>query len=214
MARGLKRTHTAQAEVLQLHNGARTSTWLLPQDGRSVLEVQVIRNAAEWKDIPNDKNPLIPPYHWHWKQDEYFDIKKGRFIFTIEGKEVTRDETSPTVVVPATARHTWRVDASYDGPCEIHISASPSQGLDEKFFRNIYNYLDDCEKQNLKPSLPQMLLFIDAAEFSLAFPGPAPLMRLLSRALGLVVGRWYGGWWLGLKDSYDEYFDINMVKTI
>jgi hypothetical protein len=61
--------------------------------------------------------------------------------------------------------------------------------------------------------LPQLLLIFDAAEFSLAFPGPALLMRWLSWGLGVLVGRWYGGWWLGLKPSYDEYFDEKMVKT-
>jgi hypothetical protein len=73
----IKRSLNSQYETLITHNGARTTTWPLPQEGRSVLEVQVIRNAAEWKDVPVERNRLIPPYHWHWYQTEYFDIKKG-----------------------------------------------------------------------------------------------------------------------------------------
>ncbi len=37
----------------------------------------MIKNAAQWKDVPVEKNYLIPPYHWHWYQEEYFDVKKG-----------------------------------------------------------------------------------------------------------------------------------------
>ena len=160
-----------------------------------------------------------------------------RFIFTLEGKETVYDSTSPTVVIPATARHTFRADSSYEGECEIQsifsppifplysssfflhptnshpVSASPSSGIDEIFFRNLYSYLDDCDKQKVEPSLPQLLLFVHSAEVSVAFPGPGPLMRWLSWGLGVVVGRWYGGWWLGLKSSYEEYFDEKMVRT-
>ena len=93
------------------------------------------------------------------------------------------------------------------------VSAAPSSGIDEIFFRNLYSYLDDCDKQKVEPSIPQLLLFLDAAEVSVAFPGPAPLMRWLSYGLGVVIGRWYGGWWLGLKGSYAEYFDEAMVRT-
>jgi hypothetical protein len=38
-------------------------------------------------------------------------------------------------------------------------------------------------------------------------------MRWLSWGLGVVMGRWYGGWWLGLKSNYGEYFDEKMAKT-
>ena len=61
-------------------------------------------------------------------------------------------------------------------------------------FRNIYTYLDDCYGQNVEPSLPQLLLMLDSAEVSLAFAwGPDWLMRSVSYAFGVVVGRWYGG---------------------
>lgn len=169
------------------------------------------------------------------------------------------DATSPRITIPATARHTFRVDPTFDGECEvskyyiytncvwalaqrnsslpekhlksssieiyicfvgtdslplsqIHISATPSRGIDEKFFRNLYSYLDDCQTQDIEPSVPQLLLFLDSAEVSLAFPGPGPVMRLLSWGLGVVVGRWIAGYVMGLKSTYEEYFDEEMVK--
>lgn len=75
-------------------------------------------------------------------------------------------------------------------------------------FRNIYTYLDDCWLQGVEPSLPQLLLMLDSAEISLAFPwGPDWLMRGVSYAMGVVVGRWLGGYVLGYKASYPEYWD-------
>lgn len=112
--------------------------------------------------------------------------------------------------IPSPLRHSFISTTTYTLST---VSAAPSRGIDEMFFRNLYSYLDDCDKQNVEPNLPQLLLFLDAAEVSVAFPGPAPLMRLLSWGLGVVMGRWYGGWWLGLKSTYGEYFDENMVRT-
>ena len=105
-----------------------------------------------------------------------------------------------------------QVDPTFSSECEIHISASPSRGIDEVFFRNIYSYFDGCQAQDVPPSLPQILLFLDSAEVSLAFPGPAQIMRWLSTGMGIVIGRWYGQYVLGLKSNYKEYFDEKMVR--
>lgn len=74
-------------------------------------------------------------------------------------------------------------------------------------FRNIYQYLDDCWAQGVAPSLPQLLIQLDSAEISLALPGPAWLSHPLSYVMGVVIGRWYGGYVLGYKADYPEYFD-------
>jgi len=86
-------------------------------------------------------------------------------------------------------------------------------GCSEKFFRNIYSYLDDCTSQKVAPSLPQLLLFLDSAEVSLAFAwGPDWLMRAVSYGFGVVVGRWFGGYVLGYKASYPEYWDEKKMR--
>jgi hypothetical protein len=60
----------------------------------------------------------------------------------------------------------------------------------------------------VSPSLPQLLLMLDNAEISLAFPwGPDWLMRAVSYSMGVVVGRWFGGYVLGYKASYPEYWN-------
>ena len=52
---------------------------------------------------------------------------------------------------------------------------------------------------------------LDDAEMSLAFPfGPGWLMRALSYSMGVVVGRWFGGYVLGYRASYHEYWDESL----
>lgn len=148
------------------------------------------------------------------KQDEYFHVKRGQFIFTLEGKEITYSSTDPQPIhIPARARHIFRANPTCKEECEIVITASPPEqsGISERFFKNLYSYLDDCEKHKVAPSLVQLLLFIHSAEVGLALPGPALLSQWVSWGLGVVVGR-FGGWLLGYKSSYPEYYDAKMAK--
>lgn len=77
MATTLKKTRTSNQETLSVYSGNRTTTWPPAPPGHSTLEIQRTFDPTRWKDVPVDKNYLVPPYHWHWYQDEYFDIKKG-----------------------------------------------------------------------------------------------------------------------------------------
>ncbi|KAF2227027.1 hypothetical protein BDZ85DRAFT_230887 [Elsinoe ampelina] len=193
----VKRTPSAHIDELTQWNGARSTKWVTPPDGKSVLEIQTTHRPQDFKDVPDDKNVLIPPFHWHWYQEEQFFIRQGG------------------------ARHTFRADPLSPVPCIIEISTllsphqsllSPSSrasilGASERFFRNIYSYLEDCTVQGVSPSLPQLALMLHDAETSLAFPGPGVVSRWLSWGFGVVVGKWVGEWWLGYRSSYPEYFD-------
>lgn len=104
---------------------------------------------------------------------------------------------------------------------EISTAVSPNSppsspeddGVSERFFRNLYSYLEDCGNQDVRPSPPQLLLFLHSAEVSLAFSwGPDWLMRSVSWGLGLVVGRWIGQHVLGYRESYSEYYDPEAKK--
>ncbi|KAL5414154.1 hypothetical protein PMIN04_009136 [Paraphaeosphaeria minitans] len=204
--------------------GARTTTWLVPEARRSVREIQVFHKPGAYEHLPDSQNPLIPPPHWHWYQEEYFTVLQGRFIFTLEGKRipVTPNDPQP-VAIPPLARHTFKADPTCAEPCKIQIelevsplvdgkTAEEELGGNERFFRNLYCYLDDCEAQNVTPSLFQLLLFLHSAEVSLAFPGPGWLARPLSYAFGLVLGKWVGGYILGYGISYPEYYDPSMMS--
>ncbi|EMC96739.1 hypothetical protein BAUCODRAFT_488132 [Baudoinia panamericana UAMH 10762] len=217
----VRRSNVAKLDELSQYNGLRTTRWVQPPQGRSVLEIQTTHRPTALQKIPKDQNLLTPPYHWHWYQDEYFYVKQGRYIFTLEGKDSTVSSSdSQPVHIPARARHTFRVDDTHEGPCEIEFStdvsprSSPNDpeayGPNEKFFRNLYQYLDDCWVQGKSPSPFQLLLLLDAAEVSLALPGPAWIAHPVSYAIGVLVGKWFGGYVLGYKTSYPEYYDKSL----
>jgi len=74
---------------------------------------------------------------------------RSRYIFTLEGKDTTISSSDRQPVrVPARARHTFKVDEDFEGPCTIEISTTVSpnstsddpeaNGASSKFFRNIY----------------------------------------------------------------------------
>lgn len=68
--------------------------------------------------------------------------------------------------------HTF-ANASTVDPLQVLISLNVEEGkdkADEEFFRNIYSYLDDCEKHKKGPSPFQMLLFLTSADTYLALP--------------------------------------------
>ncbi|PNS18906.1 hypothetical protein CAC42_5445 [Sphaceloma murrayae] len=218
----VKRTPSAHKDELSQWNGARSTRWVTPPDGKSVLEIQTTHTPHVFKDVPDEKNVLIPPYHWHWYQEEQFYVREGRYLFTLESRTFSVDSSSPQpIAIPPGARHTFRADPTSPSPCTIEISTldSPHQssssssssattlGASERFFRNIYSYLEDCTTQNIAPSLPQLLLMLHDAEISLAFPGPAGLARWASWLFGFVGGKVVGEWCLGYRSSYPEYYD-------
>jgi mannose-6-phosphate isomerase-like protein (cupin superfamily) len=215
MSHPFKRSLVSQHEKLVLQDGTQITRWELPAPNESIREIMRIPDPGRFKGIPASENFVIPPYHWHWYQDEYFHISAGRFIFTLEGKEQTLSAADPMPVhIPARARHTFRADDTCEEECVLTITATPpdQSGLSERFFRNVYSYLNDCKKHNKSPSAPQLLLFLDSGEVGLALPGPQFLAHWASYALGVVVGRWWGGYVLGYKTSYEEYYDAKLAK--
>lgn len=208
----VRRSYTAKQTPLSTFS-ARLSHWERSPPGSNLSVIEIQRTDPRGlAHLSPASNPLNPPYHWHWRQDEYFRIRRGRYIFTVEGVETTytRDDTAAQPIhVPPRQHHTFRLDpSSEDEQGEIEISAAPADdGLSERFFRNLYSYLHDCHTQDVGPSLPQLLLFLDDAEVSLALPGPRWLANPASWALGVVVGRWFGGLMLGYKASYPEYYE-------
>ena len=217
MAKTFKRSSTAQLEELSFQGGARVTRWPTPSKGTTVHVVEKI-DPSYARGKPLSENPIIPPYHWHWYQDEFFTIKHGSFIFTLEGQDIKRSATDGKGVVriPARARHTFRADPDTQDEqvlIEWTTNDEGNKGITEEFFRNLYGYLDDCEKAGCQPSLPQLLMFLDAGEVSLAFPGPTFLAHPASWLLGVIGGRWLG-WALGYKPSYKEYYDPDTRKRI
>ncbi|MCJ1369801.1 hypothetical protein MMC20_001013 [Loxospora ochrophaea] len=202
------RTQICHLEVLSVQHASYIVRWANPGNSQTVHEIASVDPTYK-RGAPDSENYIIPPMHWHWYQDEFFTIKRGAFIFTLEGKDIHRhaNDGLGAIKIPKGFRHTFRVDQDcQEDRCEIEFTADDvgKGGLSETIFRNIYGYLDDCEKNKCAPSPVQMLLLFDSAEMSLALPGPRWIANPVSWLLGIVVGRWLGRV-LGYKVSYPEY---------
>lgn len=222
-------------------NRTRTSTWEQPASGNSVLEIQYQPKPWAFKGVPDAQNYLIPPIHYHWYQDEYFKVTKGTYVLTRNhGPWQTKTTVSSTdaensITIPAGQFHTFAASADSTEPCSIEISAStvsPSfpfsifryfpllrwvwresnPGITERYFRNVYAYRDDCEKQGVPPRLLQLLLMQHYAQISI-IPKWVPLWapdivkRWAGWFYGFVIGVLWGKWVCGMRASYGEYFD-------
>ena len=83
--------------------------------------------------------------------------------------------------------------------------------MTEQYFRNIYAYRNDCERQGIAPRLPQLLLMQHRAQISVLpawVPESAPeaIKRWAGWVYGLLVGVWWGEWVCGMRGSYGEYY--------
>ena len=73
----VRRSETANLDVVLQYNGIRSTRWVRPPHGRSVLELQTTHRPMDLQKVPKHLNYLTPPPHWHWYQDEYFHIREG-----------------------------------------------------------------------------------------------------------------------------------------
>jgi hypothetical protein len=59
----IKRSQTSQLETLQQYGGIRSTRWVQPPQGKSVLEIQTTHLPTALQKVPDGKNYLTPPYH-------------------------------------------------------------------------------------------------------------------------------------------------------
>lgn len=69
------RTKTAESDSLVSCDGARTTKWQTPRPGNSVLEIQTYPDSS--KITKAQREILVPPYHYHWLQKEFFTVTQG-----------------------------------------------------------------------------------------------------------------------------------------
>lgn len=68
-------------------------------------------------------------------------------------------------------------------------------GFDESFMRNFSNYLRDCEREGIAPSIFQIILFLYHSDIVLTPPFWLPIWFLVG--LHHVLGYWIGAGLLG-----------------
>ncbi|PTB63073.1 hypothetical protein BBK36DRAFT_1182743 [Trichoderma citrinoviride] len=197
-----QRSVIASSSHIYSNNDAALFKFLKEEDGRWVVR------ETHFIDNPLVKNGLSgPPLHIHWKQSEYFKVEKGIIGIHKDGKEIRATKDDGVIEVPAGTRHKFWSHPSNQEDLVFKVWAEP-QGLDnsfdERFIRNLIGYQRDCQIAKLAPSVFQlMLICYDCA--TLATP-PFWMPLWLLGSIQYILAYWVGGYLLGYKPSYPEYY--------
>jgi len=206
------RSHTANDKEIVIYGGAARHYWKKPVAGDSlamVIHLEPKYNAH----LPPHKNPVNPPYHWHYRQREDFKIEQGSVIFTLEGKDIVKTKEDGIITIHPGTYHTFRADpASKEDVILLVTATADDNGLTEQFFRNLYSYQEDCERHKQALSVCQMFLFLYSTDTYPVLPGPKFIARPLSRFITYFIGSVIGKTVFGMKESYVEYYNPANTK--
>ena len=211
LAQSVPRTETAHQNPLISREGVAVTHFLTPEKTDEAFLMRQTYKIDKLKEFMKKyrKYSFAPPYHFHWDQSETFVIEKGSMVVKVDGKEQTFYAKDGPLKIEAGAYHTFDIGLSTNEDLVMKVNSQPEIGAtDEKFFRNLFSYLDDCHKAGMKPSLFQMLLFIHDADASLAIGSvPSGVGRFVGKwVLGYIGGKVIGEKLLGYKSSYEEYY--------
>ncbi|KAI1871565.1 uncharacterized protein JN550_004559 [Neoarthrinium moseri] len=158
-----------------------------------------------------------PPQHFHTYQTEYLKVTAGKVVVQVEGRELllspTDDElrippwTYHCVYPPSSATSLSEEERQVPGDIKVIMSSEKtSQPFHEDiiFLENWYHYLNDIIIHGAKLDLLQLMSSFDAAGSYLAFPAWLPFGRYLSRATGIIIGRYLGSM-LGYQPYYRKW---------
>ena len=202
-----KRRHTASHNPIYYEDG--TSSQRFYTAGSDYVTTH---------SIPSPKSMFNPPLHLHLWQTENFRVTKGGGVWyqptaPTSIQRIVMKAGDPPVHLPAGTFHRFEHDGGEE-ELVVDIKLNPETGgavEEERFFRNILGYLEDCRLEGTAPSLFQLELFFHTIDGSLAIPVPGPdwLKWWISRLFMLLTGVVIGEWLLGYKRSYPEYYQEN-----
>lgn len=142
---------------------------------------------------------LKPPLHFHPHQEEYLQVLEGRIAIEIEGEERVLGPEDGEIPVRPWTNHRLYAPLNVDEDLEVTKFLLSAQSTDELFrldtvfFENWYAYQDQIVVKGEKVNLIQVMSMFDAGGSYLSLPTWIPFSKPLARALGIVVGRWIGG---------------------
>ncbi|KAM7186169.1 hypothetical protein V8F20_011507 [Naviculisporaceae sp. PSN 640] len=151
-----------------------------------------------------------PPLHFHPYHREYMQVLEGLLCVEIDGVERNLTNEDGEIVVEPWAHHRLYPPPrdGLSGPKTVFLLSGDDTPevfkLDFVFFQNWYGYQDECVLGGKSFDLIQVLCMFDAGASYLSFPRWILCGRTLSRALGIVFGRWIGGL-LGYQPFYRQW---------
>ena len=205
------RSETIAQHPLQTDGGARITEFLPPDhehDEFRVRQTVLKKKLDKFKATQGDSAKSPPLCHWHLHKDEYFYVEKGSILLKIDGEDHIITAKDRVIEIKAGVYHSFDIDPNSNEDLVWVAYVEPEDGLTEKFFRNAFGYLDDCQNKRITPNLFQLLVFLYHDGTFVALPRlPKFLGKWLSRwVFGYFGGRVIGEKLLGFKDNYPEYF--------
>ncbi|KAK8069584.1 hypothetical protein PG994_006200 [Apiospora phragmitis] len=200
------------SQLITVFDGALTIRGK-PRPGRDFpFEATFILDHPSFRQFRSAK----PPRHLHPYQEEYVQVLEGALVLEIEGREhVVRPEDGEFTIAP------WTIHRLYTPPAEagsgaatagsnvVRFMASGEEAqeafnMDLLFFENWYGYQNEAIRNRRSIDLIQAMCTFDAGGSYLTLPPYFPFRRILSRAAGVVIGRWLGEL-LGYRPFHREW---------
>ena len=204
-----KRPKVARSQVASLNP-------LTYEDGVSICEFFTSsskyfgRQVVPIKNERNDgsRSYMAPIAHFHLLQNEEFYVESGRGVWYMQGKKIHL-KTGDSLTIPRCIGHRFENDPDSPEPLVILYQYDPARwDMEERFFRNVFAYFDDCRKQGVEISLLQVCVFCaDAWMPADLIPCPGgDYVRVLVNAIFMWVAACMGIL-CGYRRSYPEYYD-------
>lgn len=157
---------------------------------------------------------MIPAFHFHPTQQEFFHVTAGTCAFTLNRKTFTVS-VGEEIVVPKGEYHIFK-NASTEEPMTLEAWYDPADlAREERVFRNLCGYLNDHATGDggMAENMSILQLGLFAWEAHAMLCEPMVLLRVpkfighpVSTALTWFLGVFLGSWMLGYQGSYEEYY--------
>ncbi|KAK8044421.1 hypothetical protein PG993_004445 [Apiospora rasikravindrae] len=198
--RPLLRTNiSTQTSFLTAGNAARYEVIYEPNGRWGCRETHYIDNPRVKAGMSG------PPLHLHWKQDEFFRVEQGILAAIVDGKERHLTKDDGTLMIPAGSRHRFWSHPSATESLVFYAWPDPCKDvnniLDVNFLRNAVGYLSDCEREGVKPSLFQLILFYQDASSMWTPEFLSWVPNFILSGLHYVLANWVAAGLLGYVSS-------------
>jgi mannose-6-phosphate isomerase-like protein (cupin superfamily) len=157
------RTKTSHLHTLHLENGRSKVSFSSATDLAS-KDTTILFTLPPCEPGPNprDNSFLIPVIHFHPNQSETFRITYGTCVITCDGKK----HICPAGESFTVKQYEYHSFANASSTEEMTLEASydpPDRKREERFFRNLCGYLEDCSDKGKAmgtgASFPQIVAF-------------------------------------------------------
>jgi mannose-6-phosphate isomerase-like protein (cupin superfamily) len=152
------RTPIATHNPIQFENGRGAAGFYTPSS--EFLGWQVIPWDNKWLD--GSPSFISPISHYHLLQEEKFRVKSGQGYWYMRGRQIKLGP-GDEITIPRCVAHRFESvpDENTKEPLVIlYRYDSQRWEMEERFFRNVLPYMDDCRKVGVAPSLLQLCVFL------------------------------------------------------